>query len=84
MGVSQEILRELLVVNEWDLRAFEDGDEDRYTKVGTHDSIVTETQNACLISVDGEEVWFPRGVLRDDVLSRVWVADWFLEKEGLL
>lgn len=71
------------VMLQYSINTLKDDDEYKYTKIGTHDSIMRETSDACLIEIDDEEVWFPRSVLLDDLLSGVWAANWFLEKEGL-
>lgn len=51
--------------------------------------VIKTTDSAVLFVVDGDEHWLPRRVcLEGDRLEegdeRVSVANWFLEKEGLL
>lgn len=51
--------------------------------------IIRATDAAVLVDFEGREVWIPRSVcLEGDALdvgdTDMIVADWFLEKEGLL
>ena len=40
---------------------------------------------AYLLSFDGDEIWIPASLVGDinEDTKEVWVADWFIDKEGL-
>lgn len=61
----------------------------RFAQTTINAEITKATDKAVLISVDGEDHWVPRSVCLDgDALAvgddDLIVADWWLEKEGLL
>ena len=49
------------------------------------DEKVHDTDKAWLLSFDGDEIWIPDSLIKyiDEDTKEVWVADWFVEKEGL-
>ena len=51
----------------------------------TFDEKVHETEMAYLLSFDGDEIWIPESLVGDinEDEHEVWVADWFVNKEGL-
>lgn len=61
----------------------------RFAQTTIHAEVIRTTDKAVLILHDGEEHWIPRSVcLEGDALETgdedLIVADWWLEKEGLL
>jgi len=50
-----------------------------------YDEKVHETDMAYLLSFDGDEIWIPASLVGDinEDTKEVWVADWFIDKEGL-
>lgn len=61
----------------------------RFAQTTVNAEIKRTTDKAVLIEVDGEDHWVPRSVCLDgDALAvgddDLIVADWWLEKEGLL
>lgn len=61
----------------------------RFAQTTIHAEIIKTTEKAILILIDGGERWVPRAVcLEGDGLeagdSDVIIADWWLEREGML
>jgi len=51
------------------------------------DELVRETEKAILLSFEGNEYWIPISLIDEDEFYEeegiVYVADWFVEQEGL-
>lgn len=61
----------------------------RFAQTTIHAEITRTTDKAVLVTMDGENHWIPRSVCLDGDALEVGdddliVADWWLEKEGLL
>lgn len=54
------------------------------------ESFQTETDLACLFIIEGEKVWIPKSLLRDDDFDEddewfdIFVQEWFADQEGLI
>lgn len=55
---------------------FDDDYEETYSIL--FDDIVTETEKAWLIDIDGDEIWFPKSVcevIDDSIVMPYWLAE---------
>lgn len=72
------------VTLDWPIEGLEDGESQNYTDVfASTGQVERETQRAVLFIMGGEDQWIPRSCLRICDQGHIWVADWFIEKEGL-
>lgn len=71
----------MIIATNWDIDELDD--EDGWDLVVTRqDQVDRETVKAVRIVLDGVASWVPRSAMRQNHRG-LWVASWFVEKEGL-
>lgn len=73
----------MVIATEHDIEDLDETEEDEYDLVVTRqDQVEHETAKAVKIVLDGVASWVPRSAMRQNHRG-LWVASWFVEKEGL-
>lgn len=57
--------------------------QDVYNYTNIEIDILKKTERALMIWYEGRERWIPLSVLRVDQLRKLWIANWFCEKERM-